>query len=99
MSNNVPVRFLKSWRSYFKNDTAGFPQEVAEELVDGGVAEYTAGSTAAKAKSGGKGGGKGNAKSAAAGGESVSPPAPEPGGGEGQAGGAGDETGADDEKP
>ncbi|NMZ72969.1 hypothetical protein HBO32_07650 [Pseudomonas nitroreducens] len=40
MSKNVPVRFLKGWRTYFTNDVAGFDKERAEELVEGGVAEY-----------------------------------------------------------
>ncbi|WP_236200716.1 hypothetical protein [Pseudomonas pseudonitroreducens] len=40
MSKNVPVRFLKAWRTYFTNDVAGFDKDRAEELVEGGVAEY-----------------------------------------------------------
>lgn len=47
MSKNVPVRFLKAWRTYFTNDVAGFDKERAEELVEGGVAEYASESASA----------------------------------------------------
>lgn len=40
MSEKIPVRFVKPWRAFFKGDVAGFPDDVADELVDGGVAEY-----------------------------------------------------------
>lgn len=40
MSENIPVRFVKPWRSFFKDDVAGFPGDVAEELVTGGAAVY-----------------------------------------------------------
>lgn len=46
MSEKKPVRFVKPWRSFFKDDVAGFPADVADELVDGGVAEYHNGGSA-----------------------------------------------------
>lgn len=49
MSEKIPVRFVKPWRSFFKDDVAGFPGDVAEELVGGGVAEYHAPGAASEA--------------------------------------------------
>lgn len=48
MSKNIPVRFLKAWRTYFTGDVAGFSKDLADELVDGGVAEYASEAVARK---------------------------------------------------
>lgn len=39
-NNLVAVRFVKRWRGYNPDEVAGFEPEVAEQLVDGGAAEY-----------------------------------------------------------
>ena len=71
MSNSVPVRFTKAWRTYFPGDVAGFDQETASTLIGGGVATAYAGTTAAAAFSAGpsspaaKPGKKGSGKAAA----------------------------------
>ena len=38
MSDNVPVRFSKAWRTYFPGDIAGFDSGVSEALIDAGLA-------------------------------------------------------------
>jgi len=53
MSNSVPVRFTKAWRTYFPGDIAGFDHETASTLIGGGVATAYAGTTAAAAVSAG----------------------------------------------
>ncbi|QEY75789.1 hypothetical protein [Pseudomonas denitrificans (nom. rej.)] len=91
MSKNVPVRFLKAWRTYFTNDVAGFDKERAEELVEGGVAEY-ASESASAAPSGRKSSRKSPAPAPAptppAGPQDPTPPA----------GGAGEGSDSDDEE-
>lgn len=88
MSEKIPVRFVKSWRSFFKDDVAGFPDDVATELVDGGVAVHLGASaapgedlpTSRASRSRGKGGAsarKGKAEGATAPG--AEPPAPSAG--------------------
>jgi len=52
MSNSVPVRFTKAWRTYFPGDIAGFDQETAATLIGGGVATAYAGTTAAAVPAG-----------------------------------------------
>lgn len=53
MSKTI-VTFVKSWRGYAAGETAGFDEEVATGLIDGGYAAE-AGKEAGKNDGGGKG--------------------------------------------
>lgn len=95
MSKNIPVRFLKAWRTYFTGDVAGFSKELADDLVDGGVAEHASDSVASEAP-GGRKGGRSNKSSKTAPTPSADPQdPPPPPGGAGEGGNGAD----DEEKP
>lgn len=56
----VIVAFTGSWRGYSKGEVAGFEEDVAQSLIEGGRAELHDGKKAGKS-----GGGKGKPASAA----------------------------------
>ncbi|MEE1922898.1 hypothetical protein V0R50_21160 [Pseudomonas sp. 148P] len=70
----VIVVFTGSWRGYSRGEVAGFEEDVAQSLIDGGRAELREG------KKGGKSGsGKGKpAPAATQPGPSTEPPVPDP---------------------
>ncbi|QIH09272.1 MULTISPECIES: hypothetical protein [unclassified Pseudomonas] len=65
----VIIEFTGSWRGYGKGEVAGFEEDVAQSLIDGGRAV---------AYEGGKGGKKGKSRAPAPGGEQ-SGTTPQPG--------------------
>lgn len=54
MSKLTIVKFTKPWQGYGPNEVAGFPEEKAEQLIDGGLAElHGKGKTKASKPAGG----------------------------------------------
>ncbi|WP_433884892.1 hypothetical protein [Pseudomonas vranovensis] len=69
----VIITFTGSWRGYGKGEVAGFEEDVAQSLIDGGRAELYEGK-----KNGKPGGGKGKSAPAAKGPAQPGPPTEPP---------------------
>lgn len=52
---NVIIKFTGSWRGYSAEEVAGFPEDIAKSLIDGGRAELYEGKKAGKSSGKGKG--------------------------------------------
>ncbi len=102
MTKRTIVKFTKPWNGYGPGEVAGFSDDKAQQLVDGGLAELQGKPKAGKAPAASKPQGKG--KTAPPGGDGGDNPG---GDGSGDGSGAGgDDTGSDgdggddnDEKP